>query len=103
MNIYRNFVAIGMLALLTGCVGSMTPQLPENSNISEFQSAVRQTTNAVDNTAPGFNDMNTCPKGMQRIDHTAGGGGDASVGTSEAGTEFKVGANFGQGHKCVYK
>lgn len=99
MNIKMISVFASVL-LLTACAGAVTTQPVESATVSEFQSIVRQTTNAVNNTAPAFSDMNTCPPGMTRINHTAGGGGDAFIGTTEAGTEFSVNVNFGQGHQC---
>jgi hypothetical protein len=99
MNI-KTFAAIATLSTLVGCSMTAGPDSQNNGNLGQFESAVRGTTGAVNRTAPAFNDINTCVKKEDRTDQTAGGGGNAYVGTTEGGTGFDVNYSFGGGHGC---
>ncbi|MCA9363470.1 hypothetical protein KC851_04070 [Candidatus Kaiserbacteria bacterium] len=100
MNISKIIVAV-CLSILSGCYS--TAGFKEDSHsgtVAKFESVVRSTTGAINRTAPGFNDINTCPKHMERTGHVAGGGGSSYIGTSEQGSEFDVDYSFGGGHGC---
>lgn len=99
MNIKTVFVLFAV-SLMTGCAGQLGVRGDEYSDVSEYKVTGKQIARAANDVGPDINDINTCPKGMYRMDHRAGGSADSNIKTTERGTTFTHAVEFGQSHDC---
>jgi len=102
MNTKFTFAVMVALVLLQGCAGTSSVgfQEREYSDVSEFKTTGKAVARAANDVGPDINDINTCPPGMGRTDHTAGGSADSNIKVTEQGTKFQHNVEFGQSHNC---
>lgn len=97
---FKMIAAAVLVALISGCAGNVGIQEREYTSVSEFKTTGKAVARAANDVGPDINDINTCPSGMTRTDHKAGGSADSSIKVNEKGTKFHHDVEFGQSHKC---
>lgn len=107
MKAIVSFVMLVVFFILTGCSTTSIVSNPhkdkEYATVDVYQTSGQAVARAANIVTPAINDINTCPDGMVRVDHKAGGSASSTVQVTEQGTRFSVSAEGGQHHKCVPK
>lgn len=105
-SFYLFFVAI-LMSLLSACSTTSIVSNPnkekEPATVDVYQTSGQAVARAANIVTPAINDINTCPEGMVRVDHKAGGSASSTVHVTEQGTKFSISAEGGQHHKCQPK
>lgn len=95
---FQTWMICGMTVLSSAC-SNLT-----NNQYSDIEKAHRagvshiQVSNEV---APGLNDINTCPKGMVRVEHKVAANVDGNIVSASEGGEHSYRTTTSQSHKCV--
>ncbi|MBP9842456.1 MAG: hypothetical protein KBC62_00470 [Candidatus Pacebacteria bacterium] len=100
------FLAV-LFSILAGCSTTSIVSNPhkdkEHATVDVYQTSGQAVARAANIVTPAINDINTCPEGMVRVGHKAGGSASSTVHVTEQGTRFSISAEGGQHHKCQPK
>lgn len=106
MKAIISFVLLVVFSVLTGCSTTSivsSPKEKEYATVDVYQTSGQAVARAANIVTPAINDINTCPEGMVRVDHKAGGSASSTIHVTEQGTRFSISAEGGQHHKCQPK
>lgn len=90
-------VVVSGLLFVTGCT---IVHGPHSTGAAEWQVNTQAVASGADTVLPAINNINTCPPGMERINHVAGGSASSNVVVRETGTKYTASAEGGQSHEC---
>lgn len=103
-----HFLIFLVFSILAGCSTTSIVSNPhhkdkEYATVDVYETSGKAVARAANIVTPAINDINTCPEGMVRVDHKAGGSASSTIRVTEKGTQFSISAEGGQHHKCKSK